>query len=70
MLGPASTYSSDKVLRTNQTRKANHTSVTKPAAAASGVRALRPDAVMIQKPFREADLARGIQRALDAATTS
>jgi FixJ family two-component response regulator len=25
---------------------------------------------MIQKPFREADLARGIQRALDAATTS
>jgi hypothetical protein len=24
---------------------------------------------MIQKPFREADLARGIQRALDAATT-
>jgi hypothetical protein len=33
-------------------------------------RALRPDAVMIQKPFREADLARGIQRALDAATTS
>jgi hypothetical protein len=26
--------------------------------------------LLIQKPFREADLARGIQRALDAATTS
>jgi two-component system, response regulator PdtaR len=32
-------------------------------------RALRPDAIMIQKPFREADLARGIQRALEAATS-
>ena len=29
-----------------------------------GVRALRPDAVVIQKPFRESDLARAIQRAL------
>jgi DNA-binding NtrC family response regulator len=36
----------------------------------AGARALRPNAVMIQKPFREADLARGIQRALDAATAS
>jgi hypothetical protein len=31
----AAAQSSDKVLRTNQTRKANHTSVTKPAAAAT-----------------------------------
>jgi DNA-binding response OmpR family regulator len=36
----------------------------------AGVKALRPDAVVIQKPFREADLARGIQRALDTATAS
>ena len=33
----------------------------------SRVKALRPDAVVIQKPFREADLARAIQRALDTA---
>lgn len=33
----------------------------------SSVHALRPDAVVMQKPFREADLARAIQRALDAA---
>lgn len=33
---------------------------------ASRVRALRPDAVVLQKPFREADLARGIRRALGA----
>ena len=31
------------------------------------VQALRPDAVVMQKPFREADLARAIQRALGAA---
>jgi len=31
-----------------------------------GVLALRPDAVVIQKPFRELDLARAIQRALGA----
>ena len=31
------------------------------------VKALRPDAVVMQKPFREADLARAIQRALGAA---
>jgi len=36
----------------------------------STVQALRPDAVAIQKPFREADLARGIQRALDVAAAS
>ena len=34
------------------------------------VTALRPDAVVVQKPFREADLARAIQRALDAASAS
>jgi FixJ family two-component response regulator len=34
-----------------------------------GVRALRPDAVVIQKPFRESDLARAIQRALGAAAS-
>ncbi|WP_342236381.1 response regulator [Inquilinus sp. OTU3971] len=33
----------------------------------SSVQALRPDAVVMQKPFREADLARAIQRALGAA---
>lgn len=31
------------------------------------VKVLRPDAVMLQKPFREAELALGIQRALAAA---
>ncbi len=34
------------------------------------VQALRPAAVVIQKPFREADLARAIQRALGAAAVS
>jgi DNA-binding response OmpR family regulator len=33
----------------------------------SGVKALRPDAVVIQKPFRESDLARAIQCAWDPA---
>jgi hypothetical protein len=33
---------------------------------ALGVKAIRPDAVVLQKPFREADLILGIQRALDA----
>jgi len=33
----------------------------------SGVKTLRPSAVVIQKPFREADLTRAIQRALHAA---
>jgi two-component system, response regulator PdtaR len=33
----------------------------------SGIHALRPDAIVIQKPFRDADLNRAIQRALDAA---
>jgi DNA-binding response OmpR family regulator len=37
---------------------------------ASRVRALRPDAVIIQKPFRELDLARGIRQALDATMVS
>jgi two-component system, response regulator PdtaR len=36
----------------------------------SKVKALRPNAVVMQKPFREADLARAIQRALDAAAAS
>jgi two-component system, response regulator PdtaR len=35
-----------------------------------GVQALRPGAVVIQKPFFESDLARAIQRALDAAAVS
>ena len=34
------------------------------------VRALRPDAIVIQKPYREADLALAIQRALGAAELS
>ncbi len=33
----------------------------------SSVKALKPGAVVLQKPFREAELARAIQRALDAA---
>jgi two-component system, response regulator PdtaR len=36
----------------------------------SRVRALRPGAVVIQKPFRESDLARAIQCALGAAAVS
>jgi CheY-like chemotaxis protein len=36
----------------------------------SSVRALRPGAVVIQKPFREPDLARAIQRALGAVAPS
>jgi two-component system, response regulator PdtaR len=36
----------------------------------SGVRVLRPGAVIIQKPFRESDLARAIQRAIGAAAAS
>lgn len=36
----------------------------------SGIHALRPDAIVIQKPFRDADLNRAIQRALDAAAPS
>jgi two-component system, response regulator PdtaR len=36
----------------------------------SRVQALWPGAVVIQKPFRESDLARGIQRALGAAAAS
>jgi DNA-binding response OmpR family regulator len=35
---------------------------------ASGVAGLRPDAVVVQKPFGEWDLAQAIQRALTAAT--
>jgi two-component system, response regulator PdtaR len=38
------------------------------SANISRVRALRPDAVMIQKPYREADLASAIQRALGTRT--
>ena len=37
---------------------------------ASRVQALRPGAVVIEKPFRVADLARAIQRALGAAAAS
>ena len=33
----------------------------------AGVRALRPDAVLVQKPFREAELDQGIKSALIAA---
>jgi CheY-like chemotaxis protein len=36
----------------------------------SSIQAQRPDAVVIQKPFREPDLARAIQRALGATATS
>jgi DNA-binding response OmpR family regulator len=32
----------------------------------SGVKALRPTAVVVQKPFHESDLTSGIQRALEA----
>jgi CheY-like chemotaxis protein len=35
----------------------------------SKVTALRPDAVVLEKPFREAELTRAIQRALDLAAT-
>jgi DNA-binding response OmpR family regulator len=37
------------------------------SADLSKVRGLRADAVVLQKPFREADLERAMQRALDAA---
>jgi hypothetical protein len=33
----------------------------------SGVRALRPDAIVVQKPFRERDLAKAIQSTFDRA---
>ncbi len=33
------------------------------------IRALRPDAVVLEKPFREPELARAIQRALDIQAT-
>ena len=36
----------------------------------SKVRALRPDAVVLQKPFGAAELTRAIQSTLDAAATS
>jgi two-component system, response regulator PdtaR len=36
----------------------------------STIRALRPTAVVIQKPFRDVDLKRAIQRALDAPASS
>jgi DNA-binding response OmpR family regulator len=36
----------------------------------SGIEALRPGAVMIQKPYRESDLARVIRRALGAVPSS
>jgi two-component system, response regulator PdtaR len=36
----------------------------------SSVEALRPGAVVIQKPFREADLSRAMKRALQAATVA
>jgi CheY-like chemotaxis protein len=35
----------------------------------AGVKALRPDAVILEKPFREAALTRAIQRALDIPAT-
>ena len=36
----------------------------------SSVQTLRPDAIVIQKPFRDMDLSRAIQRALDAPAAS
>jgi two-component system, response regulator PdtaR len=36
----------------------------------STIQALRPGAILIQKPFRDMDLSRAIQRALDAAASS
>lgn len=36
----------------------------------STIQALRPDAIVIQKPFRDIDLDRAIQRALDASASS
>lgn len=36
----------------------------------SSIRALRPDAIVLQKPFRDVDLARAIQSALDLAVPS
>ena len=36
----------------------------------SGVLARRPGAIVIQKPFRESDLVRAMERALGAATSS
>ena len=36
----------------------------------SKVKAMKPHAVMLEKPFREIDLTRGIQRALDAVSFS
>jgi len=36
----------------------------------SAIQALRPGAIAIQKPFRDMDLNRAIQRALDAPTSS
>ena len=35
----------------------------------SNIRALRPDAVVLEKPFRELELTRAIQRAIDIAAT-
>jgi CheY-like chemotaxis protein len=40
------------------------------SADISRLQAMRPDAAIIQKPYREADLARVIQRALDAPAVS
>jgi two-component system, response regulator PdtaR len=37
---------------------------------ASGIQALAPGAVVVQKPFFEADIARAIQRALDATAVA
>jgi FixJ family two-component response regulator len=39
-------------------------------AATSTIQALRPGAIVIQKPFRDIDLDRAIQRALDASASS
>jgi two-component system, response regulator PdtaR len=36
----------------------------------SRIQALRPSAIVIQKPFRDVDLYRAIQRALDAAASA
>jgi two-component system, response regulator PdtaR len=53
----------DKILRT---RFVPHLFIT---GNISKISALRPDAVVLEKPFREPELARAIQRAIDLAAT-
>jgi CheY-like chemotaxis protein len=53
----------DKILRT---RFVPHLFIT---GNISKISALRPDAVVLEKPFREPELARAFQRAIDLAAT-